>query len=163
MGNALDWCGLHIIAGPKEGFREQDEIGGTALRLLHQLAASLSAAEAISRAAPSAAKPLMAAMERWGLAGSVLALEAIKRAIVLDNSSRDMLVGALLSAGLLQKLLDKLDWQRGGRDEEVSSFPAVCLYFYKCGANTRQNLSVKTRYILLKSPSTFVYGHGLHQ
>lgn len=110
---------IRCPAASVEGVSEEDEIGGTALRLLHQLAASLAAAEAISRAVPSAAEPFMSAMERWGLAGSVLALEAIKRSIVLDNPTRDLLVEPLLRAGLLQKLLEKLDWQQGGNKEEV--------------------------------------------
>ncbi len=60
-------------------------------------------------------------MATWGLAGSVLALETVKRGIVVDNLSRDLLIGPLLAGGLLDKLLDKLDWQRkGGEDDEVS-------------------------------------------
>lgn len=65
----------------------------------------------------------MSAMDHWGLAGSVLALETVKRAIVLDNVSRDLLIGTLLSGKLLEKLLHKLDWQQGGKDEEVN----ICL------------------------------------
>ena len=61
----------------------------------------------------------MSAMEHWGLAGSVLALESVKRAIRLDNMSRDLLIGALLAGKLLEKLLHKLDWQQGGQEEEV--------------------------------------------
>ena len=107
-----------VLAGlAVEGVEQVDEVGGTALRLLHQLAASRSAAEAISRAMPTAAMPLMAAMSTWGLAGSVLALETVKRAIVLDNLSRDLLIGPLLASQLLQKLLQKLDWQQGGHSE----------------------------------------------
>lgn len=96
-----------------------DEVGGTALRLLHQLSASLPAAEAVSRATPTAATPLMSAMTVWGLAGSVLALETVKRSIVLDNVSRDLLIRPLLAAELLQKLLQKLDWQQGSHDDQV--------------------------------------------
>ena len=48
------------------------------------------------------------------LAGSVLALETVKRALVLSNRSRDLLVAALLSGGLLPLLLRKLDWRRNG-------------------------------------------------
>ena len=62
-----------------------DEVGGSALRMLHQLAASRPSAEAIARATPPASGPLMAAMAKWGLAGSVLALETIARALVLGN------------------------------------------------------------------------------
>ena len=62
-----------------------DEVGGSALRMLHQLAASRPSAEAVARATPPASGPLMAAMAAWGLAGSVLALETIARALVLGN------------------------------------------------------------------------------
>ena len=60
-------------------------------------------------------------MAAWGLAGSVLALETIKRGIVGDNLSRDLLIGPLLAGGLLDMLLEKLDWQRRGGEEEVTS------------------------------------------
>ena len=99
-----------------------DEVGGSALRLLHQLALSPSAAEAMCRAVPSASGPLMTALVKWGLAGSVLALETIKRALALGNPARDMLIAGLLSGGLLPLLLKKLDWQQGDKsdhDEEV--------------------------------------------
>ena len=46
-----------------------DDVGGSVLRLLHQLSASLPAAEAIARATPPASGPLMSAMAAWGLAG----------------------------------------------------------------------------------------------
>lgn len=109
-----------IFAGSDaEGIEEVDQVGGTALRLLHQLSASLPAAEAISRATPTAAMPFLGAMAAWGLAGSVLALETIKRAIVMDNLSRDLLIGPLLSMQFLQKLLNKLDWQQGDHDDQV--------------------------------------------
>ena len=72
-----------------------------------------------TRSTPTAATPLMSAMELWGLAGSVLALETVKRAIRLDNVSRDLLIGALLARKLLEKLLRKLDWQQQDQDEEV--------------------------------------------
>jgi hypothetical protein len=61
-------------------------------------------------------------MGRWGLAGSVLALETVKRAIVSENLSRDLLIGPLLSGGLLTRLLEKLDWQRTGGEDEVIIF-----------------------------------------
>ena len=61
---------------------------------------------------------------RWGLAGSILALETLKLALSVDNRARDSLVGAALAAGLLPRLLAKLDWRKDARpggfgEEEV--------------------------------------------
>lgn len=50
---------------------------------------------------------------RWGLAGSILALETLKLALTMDNRARDTLVGAALAAGLVPRLLSKLDWRKG--------------------------------------------------
>ena len=66
----------------------------------------------------------MTALVKWGLAGSVLALETIKRALALGNPARDLLIAGLLSGGLLPLLLKKLDWQQGDKsdhDEEVGT------------------------------------------
>ncbi|KAK9915634.1 hypothetical protein WJX75_001835 [Coccomyxa subellipsoidea] len=99
------------------------ELGGSALRLLHQLAHATTAAEALSRASTPAVPTLLAAT-RWGLAGSILALETLKLALSTDNRARDSLVGAALAAGLLPRLLAKLDWRKGsgaggfGEEEE---------------------------------------------
>jgi len=62
-------------------------------------------------------------MKSWGLAGNVLALETVKRGITTDNLSRDLLIGPLLAGGLLSRLLQKLDWQRKGGEEEVRIHP----------------------------------------
>ena len=99
-----------------------DELGGTALRLLHQLASATSAAEALSRTAPPAAPILVAAMG-WGMAGSALALETLQRALTLNNRARDSLVGRCLQAGLVQILLQRLDWrskEAADADNQVS-------------------------------------------
>ena len=72
-------------AGAEKPGGAVDEVGGSALRMLHQLAASRPSAEAIARATPPTSGPLMAAMAKWGLAGSVLALETIARTLVLGN------------------------------------------------------------------------------
>ena len=66
-------------------------------------------------------------------AGTALALETLKRALSLDNRSRDSLVSAALSVGLVQLLLQRLDWrqkQAGEATSEVpilSPAPACCL------------------------------------
>ena len=87
------------------------ETGGSILRLLHQLALAMTAAEAMARAVPAPVSMLMTAMAGWGLAGSVLSLETLQRALALDNRARDLLVGSALSAGLVASLLAKLDWR----------------------------------------------------
>lgn len=109
-----------LDAGGGDAGGALDDVGGSALRLIHQLAAATSAAEAIARAAPPAAGPLLAAMARWGLAGSALALETLVRALSPISRARDLLVSALLAAGLLPLLLRKLDW-RGSAGADGSS------------------------------------------
>ena len=60
-------------------------MGGAALRLLHQLSDCVVAAEALARASQPPLPLLRRAMAAWGLAGRVLALETLKRALVLIN------------------------------------------------------------------------------
>ena len=67
----------------------------------------------------------------WGLAGSVLALETLQRALQLGNRARSLLVGAALGAGLVPVLLAKLDWrsraQPASIEEQVTAFSAAAL------------------------------------
>ncbi|KAK9822709.1 hypothetical protein WJX81_005943 [Elliptochloris bilobata] len=95
---------------------DADELGGSALRLLHALAGAPAGAEALSRASPPALPTLLGAL-RWGLAGSLLALETLARALAPANRMRDTLIAAALGCGLVPLLLAKLDWRRsdGGR------------------------------------------------
>ncbi len=99
-----------------------DELGGSVLRLLHQLASATSAAEALARTSPPAAPTLMAAMG-WGMAGSALALETLQRALTLANRARDSLVGSALGAGLVQVLLQRLDWRSGSGGDADNQVP----------------------------------------
>lgn len=87
-----------------------DDISGCALRLLHALCAAPSAGEALARSTPPAVPVLVGAIH-WGGAATVLAVETLKRGLSATNRSRDLLVGAALHAGLLQMLLDRLDWR----------------------------------------------------
>ncbi|KAK4771762.1 hypothetical protein SAY86_013537 [Trapa natans] len=87
------------------------------LRVLHQLAASTTCAEAM--AATSAGMPqvvplLMKAIGWQG--GSILALETLKRVVVAGNRARDALVAQGLKVGLVDVLLGLLDWRAGGRN-----------------------------------------------
>jgi hypothetical protein len=75
-----------------------DDVSGSLLRLLHQLASCLPAAEALARCVPPAVPPLAAAL-RWGTAAAVLALEALKRALAPANRWRDSLVTGCLRQG----------------------------------------------------------------
>ena len=57
-----------------------------------------------------------------------MALETLKLALSTDNRARDSLVGAALAAGLLPKLLAKLDWRKDSAsgnfgEEEVCTVP----------------------------------------
>ena len=108
-----------------------DELGGSVLRLLHQLASATSAAEALARTSPPAAPTLMAAMG-WGMAGSALALETLQRALTLANRARDSLVGSALGAGLVQVLLQRLDWRSGSGADADNQVPQHVFVFYLC-------------------------------
>ncbi len=68
----------------------------------------------------------MTAMAGWGLAGSVLSLETLQRALALDNRARDLLVGSALSAGLVLSLLAKLDWRDAAGAGASSSVRLSC-------------------------------------
>lgn len=117
---------MHVFTeGEPPSSEPPDELGGSALRLLHQLASATSAAEALARTSPPAVPTLMAAMG-WGMAGSALALETLQRALTLANRARDGLVGSALGAGLVQVLLQRLDWRSASgadADNQVKTTP----------------------------------------
>lgn len=62
-------------------------------------------------------------------AGTALALETLKRALSLDNRSRDSLVSAALSVGLVQLLLQRLDWRQKQAGEATSEVPLQPSHF----------------------------------
>lgn len=93
--------------------KQPDEIGGSILRLVHQLLTSVAAAEALVTSPSPSIKTFIGAM-MWGVAGNVLALESLKRGLTTANRSRDILVGQALQASLVERLLVLLDWQRRG-------------------------------------------------
>jgi DnaJ family protein C protein 13 len=93
----------HQLAAP-------DELGGSILRLLHQLAASSGASEALAVATGAPLVPTLVTAMAWGHSASILVLETLKRALGLGNRQRDLLVGQAVQAGLPQKLLAMLDW-----------------------------------------------------
>lgn len=71
---------------------------------------------------------MLPALHRWGLAGSILALETLKLAMAPINRARDILVGQALQAGLVNLLLAKLDWRKASSgsnqgEEEVCHEP----------------------------------------
>ncbi|XP_024029794.1 dnaJ homolog subfamily C GRV2 isoform X1 [Morus notabilis] len=95
----------------------QERVRLSCLRVLHQLAASTTCAEAM--AATSAGTPqvvplLMKAIGWQG--GSILALETLKRVVVAGNRARDALVAQGLKVGLVEVLLGLLDWRAGGKN-----------------------------------------------
>lgn len=115
-----------VHAGTSGRPSDGDETGGSILRLLHQLSLATTAAEALARAVPGPVPMLMAAMQGWGLAGSVLSLETLQRALALDNRARDLLVAGALSAGLVPALLARLDWrEKGGTGASSSVTPCA--------------------------------------
>lgn len=90
-----------------------DELGGSILRLLHQLAASTGAAEAMAASTNAPVVPTLLPAMAWGHGASILVLETLKRALSPANRQRDSLVAQALQAGLVQKLLLLLDWRSG--------------------------------------------------
>lgn len=91
-----------------------DELGGSILRLLHQLAASTGAAEAMAASTSAPLVPTLLPAMAWGHGASILVLETLKRSLSPANRQRDSLVAQALQAGLVQKLLLLLDWRSGG-------------------------------------------------
>ncbi|KAK7832882.1 dnaj like protein subfamily c grv2 [Quercus suber] len=82
------------------------------LRVLHQLAASTTCAEAMAATSvgtPQVVPLLMKAIGWQG--GSILALETLKRVVVAGNRARDALVAQGLKVGLVEVLLGLLDWR----------------------------------------------------
>ncbi len=86
------------VAGGQQQ-RVVDE-GGALLRLLHALAASAAACEAVATAGGSAAAAgavaALAGASAWGAGAEVLVLETLKRALGQGNRNRDLLVGQAL-------------------------------------------------------------------
>ncbi|KAI4344059.1 hypothetical protein L6164_011333 [Bauhinia variegata] len=95
----------------------QERVRLSCLRVLHQLAASTTCAEAMattSAGTPQVVPLLMKAIGWQG--GSILALETLKRVVVAGNRARDALVAQGLKVGLVEILLALLDWRGGGRN-----------------------------------------------
>ncbi|GAV86253.1 DnaJ domain-containing protein/DUF4339 domain-containing protein [Cephalotus follicularis] len=95
----------------------QERVRLSCLRVLHQLAASTTCAEAMaatSVGSPQVVPLLMKAIGWQG--GSILALETLKRVVVAGNRARDALVAQGLKVGLVDVLLGLLDWRAGGRN-----------------------------------------------
>ncbi|KAL9242055.1 hypothetical protein vseg_016096 [Gypsophila vaccaria] len=94
----------------------RERIRLSCLRVLHQLAASTTCAEAMAATSvgtPQVVPLLMKAIGWQG--GSILALETLKRVVVAGNRARDALVAQGLKVGLVEVLLGLLDWRAGGR------------------------------------------------
>lgn len=108
--------------GPQQQHQQQphrvppDELGGSILRLLHQLAASPGAAEAMAASTSAPLVPTLLQAMAWGHGASILVLETLKRALNPANRQRDSLVAQALQAGLVQKLLLLLDWRSSSSD-----------------------------------------------
>ncbi|XP_011012557.1 PREDICTED: dnaJ homolog subfamily C GRV2 [Populus euphratica] len=95
----------------------QERVRLSCLRVLHQLAASTTCAEAMAATSvgtPQVVPLLMKAIGWQG--GSILALETLKRVVAAGNRARDALVAQGLKVGLVEVLLGLLDWRAGGRN-----------------------------------------------
>ncbi|CAM6086907.1 unnamed protein product [Calypogeia fissa] len=114
-----------IAGGPSPWEADEDEFPGgqtpqgrvrlSCLRVLHQLAASTTCAEAMATPGLGTHQvvPLLMKAIGWQ-GGSVLALETLKRVVVAGNRARDALVAQGLKVGLVEVLLGLLDWRAGG-------------------------------------------------
>lgn len=100
-----------VIAAP-------DELGGSILRLLHQLAAAHGASEALASATGAPLVPTLVSAMAWGHGACILVLETLKRALDMGNRQRDTLVAQALQVGLLEKLLGMLDWRSSSSDRD---------------------------------------------
>lgn len=94
----------------------QEKVRLSCLRVLHQLAASTTCAEAMAATSVGTTQvvPLLMKAIGWQ-GGSILALETLKRVVVAGNRARDALVAQGLRVGLIEVLLGLLDWRAGGR------------------------------------------------
>ena len=91
-----------------------DELGGSVLRLLHQLATSSAACEAMAACAAAPAVPGLArAMVLWGAGAAALVLETLKRLLAGAGRQREALAAQALGCGLPARLLGMLDWHSG--------------------------------------------------
>ncbi|GJR92239.1 DnaJ homolog subfamily C GRV2 isoform X1 [Tanacetum coccineum] len=95
----------------------QEKVRLSCLRVLHQLAASTTCAEAMAATSVGTTQvvPLLMKAIGWQ-GGSILALETLKRVVVAGNRARDALVAQGLRVGLIEVLLGLLDWRAGGRN-----------------------------------------------
>lgn len=95
----------------------QERVRLSCLRVLHQLAASTTCAEAMAATSVGTPQvvPLLMKAIGWN-GGSILALETLKRVVVAGNRARDALVAQGLKVGLVEVLLGLLDWRAGGRN-----------------------------------------------
>lgn len=95
----------------------QERVRLSCLRVLHQLAASTTCAEAMAATSVGTTQvvPLLMKAIGWQ-GGSILALETLKRVVVAGNRARDALVAQGLRVGLIEVLLGLLDWRAGGRN-----------------------------------------------
>lgn len=109
-------CDTEVESSQPTKQTPRERIRLSCLRVLHQLAASTTCAEAMAATSvgtPQVVPLLMKAIGWQG--GSILALETLKRVVVAGNRARDALVAQGLKVGLVEVLLGLLDWRAGGR------------------------------------------------
>ena len=86
-----------------------DDLGGSALRLLHAVLADCPAAgDALAGESPAALAPIAKAGPAWGLGAEVLASEALARGLAAASRGRPALVAAAATAGVVPILLARL-------------------------------------------------------
>ena len=130
LGYMTSLVGVVAAEGASPADDRATELRGGSLRIIHQMVNSVTGAQALATCSkPYAVTTLMLAMD-WNVAASILALETLKRALGAENRSRDVLVAQSLSGGLLQKLIEILNWQNraegsrtGGDGSDAAATP----------------------------------------
>lgn len=115
-----------------------DELGGSILRLLHQLSASTGAAEALTAATGAPLVPTLVSAMVWGHGASILVLETLKRALSIGNRQRDTLVAQGIQVGLVDKLLQMLDWRSSSSSAVESTGQTATAAAGDCGSERSQ-------------------------
>ena len=107
------------------------DVRGSSLRVIHQLSTSTSCVETFSSLRnPDLMTALKECLKVDGATG--LSLETMKRALSTGNRRRDILVRQAMDNGLVNELLDSLDWKKnknskdGEKNNWTESDAAVC-------------------------------------
>ena len=98
-----------------------DDVGGSALRLLHAAVDCAPGGDALAAEPPAALAPLLAAARAWGVGAEVLAHEALARGVRAAARGRASLVASASAAGAVPALLARLEAAVAAGDGEADA------------------------------------------